>query len=340
LPSADFFEKDFTVMRALPFLASLLLAAPVVANAAPQADLLQSRCAEQERQIRQLEEENSRLKSLLSSAGKTAPVEAPKNEEKSPRSTEDSKPSNGPVKVSVRNGDTWVKLAKRNSTTPEALAKLNKMKTTTDLRAGQEILVPSSRDSDVAETPVKEKESGGGTHIVKEGETFYSIAKRYGLGPEALQDANPGVKANALREGMTLRIGAKTVVAKNQLPASKTSDDKKMLAAKPPLKKPADKADAPSSKSTTPDNPPKHQELSAKEPAPESEPAPASHSPGEFVSNKPRVHTINIDDEISFGGFAQAHGTTPEKLNALNGLNLNSSTVLAKGSELRVPAQP
>jgi ribosomal protein L7/L12 len=37
---------------------------------------------------------------------------------------------------------------------------------------------------------------------------------------------------------------------------------------------------------------------------------------------------------------AAAHGTSTAKLNALNGLNLNSSTVLAKGSELYVPAQP
>ena len=43
---------------------------------------------------------------------------------------------------------------------------------------------------------------------------------------------------------------------------------------------------------------------------------------------------------MTYGEFASKHGTDVERLNALNGLDLTTATVLAKGSELYVPAQP
>ena len=43
---------------------------------------------------------------------------------------------------------------------------------------------------------------------------------------------------------------------------------------------------------------------------------------------------------MTYGEFASKHGTDTERLNALNGLDLTHATVLAKGSELYVPAQP
>jgi hypothetical protein len=70
-------------------------------------------------------------------------------------------------------------------------------------------------------------------------------------------------------------------------------------------------------------------------------PAPAPlESSSRMVSSTPRIKSVLVTDEIDFGSFAAAHGTTTEKLNALNGHRLKSSTVLAKGSEFYVPAQP
>jgi hypothetical protein len=43
---------------------------------------------------------------------------------------------------------------------------------------------------------------------------------------------------------------------------------------------------------------------------------------------------------MTYGEFAAKHGTQIERLNELNGLDLNQNTVLAKGSELYVSAQP
>ena len=53
-----------------------------------------------------------------------------------------------------------------------------------------------------------------------------------------------------------------------------------------------------------------------------------------------KIHSITIDGEMTYADFAAKHGTNTERLNELNGLDLANATVLAKGSELYVPAQP
>ena len=46
----------------------------------------------------------------------------------------------------------------------------------------------------------------GRTHAVKSGETFYTIAKQYGVSVANLQTANPGVDSRKLKLGQTLQI--------------------------------------------------------------------------------------------------------------------------------------
>jgi len=72
------------------------------------------------------------------------------------------------------------------------------------------------------------------------------------------------------------------------------------------------------------------------EASPETQQQPATQASG----NRRQVRTMMIEGEMSYGAFAAKHGTTPERLNQLNGLDLDARTVLAKGSELYVPAQP
>jgi hypothetical protein len=68
----------------------------------------------------------------------------------------------------------------------------------------------------------------------------------------------------------------------------------------------------------------------AKEAVAEETPAPAPEG---------KIQAITIDTEMTYGDFASNHGTDTSRLNALNGLDLTSATVLAKGSELYVPGQ-
>lgn len=293
-------------MKALPFLASLLVATSA-AEATPELDLLQSRCAEQERQIQQLEQENERLRSLLSStASRSVVAEVTKAAASPTPAANSSKPvtkesdAGGGGHVTVRAGDTLGKIAKRHGTSPEALVKLNGLKNPSLIRPGQKLRVPSTNSA----VPTSEKPDTTlrGTHVVKEGDTFYSIAKRYGLSTDALQAANPQAKPTALRPGQTLTLAAKPA-APAPAPATEPVQEAAATAAKAPA-------------------------------------TPAPQPSTEPVANKPRIRSIQLTEETTFGAFAAAHGTSTGKLNALNGLSLNPSTVLAKGSELYVPAQP
>ncbi|QJE98651.1 muramidase family protein [Luteolibacter luteus] len=335
-------------MRALPFLAAILIAAPFAAEAKSELELLQDRCHEQERQIRQLEEENSRLKLMgiasttpaIKTEASAASAAAPKAADR-PAANTSSSASYG----TVRKGDTLTKIAKRHGTTPETLAKLNKIKNPASIQIGQKLILPTKAAaapaiaksaapapaSAPAKTPAAEKPAAApvhGTHIVKSGETFFSIARHYGLSPEALQATNPTIKPVSLRAGQTLTLGGKQSPAAAAAPApvaakKQTSSPKQAEAPKETAKKEAASTPAPT-------------------PAPAAAPAPVEQEKPatEMASNTPRVRLISIDTPTDFSAFAAAHGTSTAKLNALNGQNLNSSTVLAKGSELYVPAQP
>lgn len=302
-------------MKTLPFLAAALFFGSPIAGASTELELLQDRCSEQERQIRQLEEENSRLKSLMGTASTTpvartaaaTEVQAPEVAEKA------AAPSYG----TVRAGDTLSKIAKRHGTTPETLSKLNKLKNPSLIRPGQKLLLPGK----AAATPAPRSSSPvGGSHIVKTGETFYSIARKHGLGVDALEAANPTVKASALRPGQKLQLARSTPRVKDASVAKAVAGKVAAPAAKPQLS------------SSTASAVTKLDSASA--------PAPLETTASQTVSSVPRIKSVLVTEETDFGAFAAAHGTTTEKLNALNGHSLKPSTVLAKGSEFYVPAQP
>lgn len=307
-------------MRTLPLLAAALFLGSPIAGASTELELLQDRCSEQERQIRQLEEENSRLKSLMGTAS-TTPVArtAPATDAPVPAVAEKAAaPSYG----TVRAGDTLSKIAKRHGTTPETLSKLNKLKNPSLIRPGQKLLLPGK----AAATPAPRSSSPvGGSHIVKSGETFYSIARKHGIGVDALEAANPTVKASALRPGQKLQLARST-------PSVKEVSVAKAAVAQPvPAPAPIPAAKSTLSASTA-------SAVTKLDRA--ADPAPLETAASQTVSSAPRIKSVLVTEETDFGAFAAAHGTTTEKLNALNGHSLKPSTVLAKGSEFYVPAQP
>ena len=155
---------------------------------------------------------------------------------------------------------------------------------------------------------------------MKSGETFYSIARKHGIGVDDLEAANPTVKAAALRPGQTLQLARNTPPAA----ASREASVVRSTAAAAPAAK-TDFTSSTASAVTKLDR--------------ASAPAPLAGA-SQTVSSVPRIKSVLVTEETDFGAFAAAHGTTTEKLNALNGHSLKPSTVLAKGSEFYVPAQP
>ncbi len=147
--------------------------------------------------------------------------------------------------ITVSEGDTLYSIARRANVPVSAIAAANGLTTESHLRTGQSLLVPSPdfptagrgappqnlgviRESDrsgatrLAErdrsdnrgsTPPRDNRlaaapanTGTGEHVVRNGETMYSLAIAYGVTPTALATANGMTPSDTLRVGQRLAI--------------------------------------------------------------------------------------------------------------------------------------
>lgn len=351
---------------------SMLLASPSV-FAKSELEILRSRCSEQERQIRMLEDQNSKLRGDHNASPAVAPA-------KQAAAAAPAKPAPAPVAAAtaaqpssytVKSGDSFNKIARKVGTSPQKLAKLNGLKTTAVIRPGQKLKVPGGQAVAAVQAPSAPAPAAsaaavasvsGKTHTVRAGDTYSSISKKHGVSVESLVAANPKVKPSALRPGQQVNLGGRAPAAASAMPASMPVVSSKAPAA-PPAHLAAAKAPAvphnipvstaapaprpshtptPASISSTPAPAPAPQPAAvpaASTPAPAPAPA-AAETAAPSPTPERKIRPVTIDGEMTYGDFAAKHGTDAERLNALNGLDLTNATVLAKGSELYVPAQP
>lgn len=291
-----------------------------------ELETLRSTVTEQERQIRQLEDENMKLRSLNGLEIKNPPA-----------GTTASKPTAAASSdtYTIRAGDTLAKIARNTGSSAEAIARANGIKNAAKISVGQKIKIPgkvaSATPSAPAAPPSPAPASGSETYVVRNGDTFYSIARKHKISSESLVAANPSIKPSGLRTGQLIRLSAKSAPAvAASAPAPSAPATSKTVAA--PAPSPAPAPSKPAEEAST-----------AKSHTPTPTPSPAaSHSPAPSTTPAPKtaVHSVTIDGEMTYGEFAAKHGTQIERLNELNGLDLNQNTVLAKGSELYVSAQP
>lgn len=319
---------------------TMILATPT-GFAKSELETLRSLCAEQERQIRQLEDENSQLRS------DTRPAIAPKPE--SDLKTSLKTPTVAAVTAAdssytVKAGDSLDRIARKVGMTPEKLAKANGLKANTIIQPGQKLKVTDSSASSTAVAatppapePVTPEE--GKTHKIQQGETFSSISKKYKISTAALIAANPSVKPSALRPGQVVRISGSSASATTMISAPAVPPRKAVMeqAPVPSAKAPEPKPSAPVIPAAPPvaaANPPETTTAQAPAPSPVVEQQEITSAP------EKKFRSVTIEDQTTYGDFAEKHGTDAERLNALNGLDLTTATVLAKGSELYVPAMP
>ena len=298
---------------------SLVLGSPT-AFAKSELETLRSLCQEQKRQINELEEANERLRG---EGHETHAVPAKPAAVARPDTAAGSTSS-----YTVKAGDTVEKIARSVRTNPEKLAKFNGITTNSIIHPGQKLKVPgaaAAATSQVAAVKNASPKISGKTHKVASGETLFSISKKHGMSTEALAAANPKVKASSLRPGQVVSLGG-------QAPATT------MISAPARAKTPPAVQKTPSATPT--------RETAAVSSVPsavpeiKSAPAPATQSAALAATPEKKIRPITIEGEMTYGEFATKHGTNAERLNALNGLDLTTATVLAKGSELYVPAQP
>lgn len=205
-------------------------------------------------------------------------------------------------------GDGLMKIARKTGCKASDIAELNGLTLDSVIRIGQTLKLPAAQGSAQVATPpapapVAERPK---TYKIKEGETYYSISRRLKIPLDELMAANPKAKATQLYTGRVINLP----------PAS-----------------PSPAADTPDSDSgaTSEAEPEANVGAATDETEPATQPQ---------LEAEKKILAIKVEQEISYGDFASQHGTDIERLNSLNDLNLTSATILAKGSELYVPAQP
>ncbi len=129
----------------------------------------------------------------------------------------------------VRSGETLGAIARRYDVSIDALRTANNLKGST-IRVGQDLIVTefparavaSSRSATVAARPAalpvsftaKEQPSlNRGNHVVRRGDTLWSIAQSYGVGLDALASHNDINRSTTLSVGKTLAIPAVATLA-------------------------------------------------------------------------------------------------------------------------------
>jgi LysM repeat protein len=204
---------------------------------------------------------------------------------------------------------------------------------------------------------VKTEKAGKDEYTVQRGDTLYGIARKYKMSIAALKNLNPKVadkivvgqsivitgeakpKPAASAPAVAATLGDRkthTIAVRNTAPAPAPKTTAKPANAKSPV---VEKSSERPTAAKKPDPAPKPaakpavavavEELKTKD---EPAPAPAPEAPKSISS-------IYVMDEVSLGDLAKKHGTTTEQLNDLNNWNYKSSLILARGSEVYVPAR-
>ncbi len=221
--------------------------------------------------------------------------------------------------------------------------------------------------SDTKHSKTEASTSSDQTYVIKANDTFSSIAKAHHISVEKLISANPDVKPNALHPGQKIRLtsSATTATAKSKKNTSMHTEDSPSSASSKSntdVSTSSTSRKSSTAKSTARDH---HTDTPKSETTPVSNKNPGSHTPAPAgKSSEPhpvatespavlaakdtppsprpekKIRSVKIEGPITYGEFAAKHGTNTERLNDLNGLDLTHATLLAKGSELYIPAQP
>lgn len=104
----------------------------------------------------------------------------------------------------VGKNETFASISRRYHTGYERMMSANPDIVPEKLRPGMVVLIPGR----IKQTP---KAPASGKFSVQNGDTDWSVAKRYGIKPSQLRSMNPGVKWTALRPGTLINVPVKTV---------------------------------------------------------------------------------------------------------------------------------
>ncbi|HHV65693.1 MAG TPA: LysM peptidoglycan-binding domain-containing protein [Peptococcaceae bacterium] len=107
----------------------------------------------------------------------------------------------GTIPYHLKPGDTFHALARRFSTTVEAIQAANPEKDLYNLQVGEVIFIPVRRN--VVPCPPSKR------YVIKAGDTFSKLAQKYGLSTATLLALNPGVDPLNLQVGQIICLPAR-----------------------------------------------------------------------------------------------------------------------------------
>lgn len=254
----------------------------------------------------------------------------------------------------VQSGDTLYSIARRHKVSAANVMKWNNISNPNTLRVGSKLSVsPKTSTAPTSKkTSSSSKKNSSGRYVVSRGDTFYSIARNYKISVSTLQALNPNVRASSLSPGQSLVVKGtpKTTIKKAVANKPSIKKESKPAAPKPATIEKVAKLDPPKPKIT-----PAEEIIKAEqnpELLPKSDNAPITimhNSPiatppsPPIIKEAPRpvlktpITSIILTENIEFMDIAKKHKTNTAQLNALNGWNYPSSTLLAEGSEIFVP---
>ena len=113
---------------------------------------------------------------------------------------------NGIITHTVIKGQTLYSISKLYNTTVEEIVKMNPESAVT-ISIGQELRIPrSTTQAKTTKAVIKRNDDGQICHTIQSGETLYRLGKLYGIPPQEICDANPGLSTSNFRAGETIRI--------------------------------------------------------------------------------------------------------------------------------------
>jgi LysM repeat protein len=115
-------------------------------------------------------------------------------------------------KYTIRKGDTLWGISRRYGVSVDALTQANNISRSSTLKVGQTIAIPkgSAAGGTTYASPVTGAKytvtpGSGGTYTVQPGDTYYGIAKKYGISYQVLMEYN-GATSSKLSVGQVLQI--------------------------------------------------------------------------------------------------------------------------------------
>jgi LysM repeat protein len=238
--------------------------------------------------------------------------------------------SSNKTTYTVKSGDTLSSIARQNEMSYTQLIKWNEISDPSLLQVGQELIVGENSKVAFAKTATEKKAATPANplnHTIKNGDTFYSIARVNDISVGKLTQLNPGIDPTRIMSGQKLKVSGSPAAAAQKPSSSPKKSSTSALTRNITSKKSTATPISTRKKST---------------PLPAAKmgatPAPTPPKMEESMSATPRsVSLVSLTSETTFSDFASKHHTSTEELNSLNGWNYPRATLLARDSVIYVP---